>query len=170
MVINGKIVNDVYCNYLHAAGCDNGPPQYLPPGYEPLVGNGLMMVVVHPRLQVNNFKPGDLVGVVGDQNLYLGPGTNYGASGPVDNGSQAAILDHPLDGVWAKGSFTAANNCRFFWWYVKASNGVKGWTLLPEASPQPTSTPIPTVTPTPSPSFNFFDYLPFVNNHRLPTC
>ncbi len=171
MVINGKVVNDVYCNYLHAYGCDNSPnPVYLPPGYEPVVGNGLMMVVVHPKLQVNNFSPGDLIGFVGDQNLYLGPGTNYGAAGPVDNGSQAAILDHPLDGVWAKGSFTAANNCRFFWWYVKASNGVKGWTLLPESSPQPTSTPTPTVTPTPPPSYNFFDYLPFVNNHRLPTC
>ncbi len=129
-----------------------------------------MMVVVQPKEQVNNFKPDDLIGFVGNQNLYLGPGTNNGIAGQTPDGSQAVILDHPLDGIWAKGSFIAANNCRFFWWYVKASNGVKGWTLLPESSPQATPTPTPTVTPTPPPDFNFFNYLPFVNSFRLPTC
>ena len=139
MVINGKVVNNIHCNYLHANGCDNSSnPVYLPPDYEPAVGNGLMMVVVQPKLQVNNFKPDDLIGFVGDQSLYLGPGTNYGVAGQTPDGSQAVILDHPLDGIWAKGSFIAANNCRFFWWYVKANNGVKGWTLLPESSPQAT--------------------------------
>jgi hypothetical protein len=171
MVINGKVVNNIHCNYLHANGCDTSPnPVYLPPDYEPKVGNGLMMVVVHPKLQVNNFKPNDLIGFVGDQNLYLGPGTNYGVAGQAPDSSQAAILDHPLDGIWAKGSFTAANNCRFFWWYVKADNGVKGWTLLPESSPQVTPTPTPTVTPTPPPNFSIFNYLPFVSNHQLPSC
>jgi hypothetical protein len=171
MVINGKVVNNVYCNYLHARGCDDSSnPKDLPYNYEPAVGNGLMMVVVHPKLQVDNFKPDDLIGFVGNQSLYLGPGTNYGVSGAVDDGSQAVILGHPLDGIWAKGSFTAANNCRFFWWYVKANNGVKGWTLLPESFPQVTPTPTPTVTPTPPPNFSFFNYLPFVNSYRLPTC
>jgi hypothetical protein len=171
MVINGKVVNNIYCNYLHARGCDNSSnPVDLPPNYEPAVGNGLMMVVVQPKQQVNNFLPDDLIGFVGNQNLYLGPGTNYGVAGQTPDGSQAVILDHPLDGIWAKGSFIAANNCRFFWWYVKANNGVKGWTLLPESSPQTTPTPTPTVTPTPPPTFSFFNYLPFVNSHRLPTC
>jgi hypothetical protein len=171
MVINGKVVNNIYCNYLHARGCDNSSnPVDLPKDYEPAVGNGLMMVVVQPKQQVNNFKPDDLIGFVGNQSLYLGPGTNYGIAGSVDDGSQAQVLDHPLDGIWAKGGFVAANNCRFFWWYVKATNGVKGWTLLPESSPQPTPTPVPTVTPTPPPNFSFFNYLPFVNSHRLPTC
>jgi hypothetical protein len=171
MVINGKVVNNVHCNYLHANGCDDSSnPVYLPPGYEPAVGNGLMMVVVHPKLQMSNFKPDDLIGFVGNQSLYLGPGTNYGVAGYVSDGSQATVLDHPLDGVWAKGSFVGGNNCRFFWWDVKASNGVRGWTLLPEATPQTTPTPTPTLTPTAQPSFNFFNYLPFVNNYRLPTC
>jgi Phosphodiester glycosidase len=172
MVINGKVVNNIHCNYLHANGCDDSSnPVYKPPDYEPTVGNGLMMVVVRPRLQVTNFKPDDLIGFVGAQSLYLGPGTNYGVAGQTPDGSQAVILDHPLDGIWAKGSFTAANNCRFFWWYVKASNGVKGWTLLPESSPQATPTPTPTMTPTPPPlDFSFFDYLPFLNSYPLPTC
>jgi hypothetical protein len=171
MVINGKVVNNVYCNYLHARGCDNSShPVDLPPNYEPAVGNGLMMVVVQPKQQVNNYSPGALIDLVGNQNLYLGPGTNYGAAGWVDNGSQAQVLDHPLDGIWAKGSFVAANNCRFFWWYVRDNNGVNGWTLLPESSPQVTPTPSPTATPNPPPTFSFFNYLPFVNGYRLPTC
>jgi hypothetical protein len=171
MVINGKVVNDVYCNYLHAYGCDNSPnPVYLPAGYEPVVGNGLMMVVVHPKLQVNNFSPGALINIVGNQSLYLGPGTNYGVAGTANDGSQATILDHPLDGVWAKGSFTTGNNCRFFWWYVKDSNGVKGWTLLPGSTSQPTPTPTPTATPNPPPTYSHFYFLPFINNYPLPTC
>jgi hypothetical protein len=171
MVLNGKVVNNIHCNYLHANGCDDSSnPVYLPPDYEPAVGNGMMMVVVRPKVQVINFQPNDLIGFVGDQNLYLGPGTNYGVAGQVLDNSQAAILDHPLDGIWAKGSFKTATNCSFYWWYVKANNGVKGWTLLPGSLPQATPTPMPTMTPAPTPNFSVFNYLPFVSNHQLPSC
>jgi len=83
------------------------------------VANGLLMITVQPAEFSTRFKPGQPVRLAegGPVNLRLGPGTNYAVITALPDGSQGTILEHPLDGVLAKG---------FPWWKVDL-NGVTGW-------------------------------------------
>ena len=139
MVINGEVVNNTYCNFTRDCGMILGEeaqylqdPLGLPPeltyktewddasgALEPLVGNGLLMVVVEPAAFSSSY--GTAMNVTTSQltTLHLGPGSNYYPIATLPQGSQVTILYHQnrLNGVLAKGSY---------WWKVDF-NGAVGW-------------------------------------------
>jgi len=86
---------------------------------ERVVANGLMMIVVQPKEQSTRFAPGTRVVISGgDQvGVRLGPGTNYAPLAYLPQNSQGTLLDHPLDGVFAKD---------FYWWKVDFGD-LTGW-------------------------------------------
>ena len=153
MVINGQVVNDTYCNYLFNCNKLADVENSLPPSlieklsqepewdtssgdWEPKVGNGMMMVVVKPKMQIGGYLPDDVVTTTEDTQVRLGPGTNYAVLDTVPANTQGVILKpvSDLNGVWATGSF---------WWKVKLGP-TKGWISL-------------------QPHFAFQSYVPFVN-------
>ena len=86
---------------------------------ERVVANGMLMVVVQPEERSDRFQAGQTVSIVetSEVNLRLGPGTNYGVLGVATPGQQGIILDHPLNGVLAKG---------YYWWKIDFG-GLVGW-------------------------------------------
>jgi hypothetical protein len=120
MVVNGQVVNNPN------AELDKPAPSVTPtPGpatvsrIERVVANGMLMVVVQPKEQSNRFRAGQTVSIIdtGEVNLRLGPGTNYAPLGVVSPGSRGVILEHPLNGVLAKG---------YYWWKIDFG-GMVGW-------------------------------------------
>lgn len=115
----------------------NGAVKNVPSdGSERTVANGLMMVNVLPKEQSTFFSAGQPVVTTGSANCRLGPGTNYGAITTVANNTAGTIVDHPLDGVRAKG---------YYWWKVDFS-GTVGWvaeTLLAAVNAPPAITQHP---------------------------
>lgn len=153
MVINGKVVNDTYCNYLFncnkRADIEATLPSSLiekwsqPPewdtssgDWEPMVGNGMMMVVVKPKIQIGSYQPDDVITTTQETEVRLGPGTNYAVLDTVPANTQGVILEpvSDLNGVWATG---------VYWWKVKFGP-TKGWIPL-------------------QPQFAFQSYVPLVN-------
>jgi len=153
MVINGEVVNDTYCNYLFNCNKLSDVEANLPPSliekwsqapewdtssgdWEPKVGNGMMMVVVKPKIQIGSYRPDDIITTTEDTEVRLGPGTNYAVLNTVPANTQGVILKpvSDLNGVWATGTY---------WWKVKFGP-TKGWISL-------------------QPQFAFQSYVPFVN-------
>ena len=86
-------------------------------GSERWVANGLMMIKVQTKDQSTDFATDDPVTVSNSTSLLLGPGTNYSGITTVSTGQEGTIVDHSLNGVFAKGKY---------WW--KASfTGQEGW-------------------------------------------
>jgi hypothetical protein len=141
MVINGEVVNNVYCN--NTWNCLTAPRyySYLPfvaekvtPDllaeqalsmadqvftYERAVTNGMLMVVVQPPDFSTNFSLGQSVTLAADAYLYTGPGTNFHRLTSISGGTAGVIVDSlsGLNGVLARG----AN-----WWRVEFPNHT-GW-------------------------------------------
>lgn len=120
MVVNGRVVN------RPNAELDKPAPSATPSAanaldsvIERVVANGVLMVAVQPQEQSDRFRAGQSVAVVdsGDVNLRLGPGTNYAPLGVVSPGSRGVVLEHPLNGVLAKG---------YYWWKIDF-DGQVGW-------------------------------------------
>ncbi len=152
MVINGEVVNDTYCNYLFncnkRADIEASLPESLiekwsqkpewdtsSGDWEPKVGNGMMMVVVRPKIQVASYQPDDVITTTVDTEVRLGPGTNYSLLDTVPANTEGVILEpvSDLNGVWATGTY---------WWKVKFGS-TKGWIGM-------------------QPQFAFQSYVPFV--------
>ncbi len=93
-------------------------------GFERAVANGMMMVVIEPKVSSRAFTRGEQVMVAQDSHVYLGPGTNYpwrSVLRPMTLGVvQESLSD--LDGVLAKGSY---------WWSVRFGK-TNGW--VPEGA------------------------------------
>ncbi|MCZ7551434.1 MAG: hypothetical protein B6D39_00530 [Anaerolineae bacterium UTCFX2] len=144
MVVYGQAVNNTYCNFtrkcgMGAAGDTAVPPAIetrgageirlpgLPPAagaaapdLEALVGNALMMVYVHPKVQNNLYAPDQPVQAGRLTELRLGPGSNYAAFASLPAGSSGTTLGmhyKDLNGVLAKGAY---------WQRVKFGN-LSGW-------------------------------------------
>jgi len=81
------------------------------------VANGLMMVVLDPKLQSSLYEAGEPIQAVANLSLYLGPGNNYDVLGSVNQGANGVILTHSLAGINATGSY---------WWKVDFG-GLIGW-------------------------------------------
>ncbi len=158
MVVNGQVVNNTNCNYNRCNNQsvpDTSTPELLPNRgdnsgnaatiTEPLVGNGMMMVVVETRELSSSFRTGETVTAVSDISMRLGPGTNYATSATISPGAQGVIQAHSLDGVLAKG---------FCWWKV-AFGGNIGWVK------EGTLEGVPPV-PLPLELGNFNQFLPFI--------
>lgn len=136
MVVHHQVVNNTYCNFTRDCGMDLGEeaaylqdPLILPleetygiewtdesEVIEPLVGSGLMMVVVEPMRQSNTYRIGEIVLTVSRTELRLGPGSNYATIAVIPAQTAATVLDR-LPGILAKGSY---------WWKVDV-NGQMGW-------------------------------------------
>jgi hypothetical protein len=132
MVVNGEVKNNPNADLVELQKPPSilqptptgPPPSQGPQKLERAVANGMMMVVVQPRKLSTQFKAGDQVTVVdaGQVNLRLGPGTNFAVLNVVSPGAQGVVLEHPLNGVLAKG---------YYWWKIDFG-GLVGW--LNEAS------------------------------------
>ncbi len=137
MVINGKVVNNTYCN-IHVCYI----PTYLPlvghehtrgqaevhvqsdeaissAAIERPVANGMMMMIALPADYSDVFTTTQQVTTTAQTDLRLGPGTNYASFTSIPVGAMGEILEqvNGLDGVLAKSSY---------WWYVDFG-GIAGW-------------------------------------------
>lgn len=119
MVVNGEVVNDTHCNFTDCGQPDKTESSNSPDLVEPLVANGIMMVVVEPLIQSTAFAPYDLVTTTVSTQLRLGPGTNYSVLTTVPANTEGVVLPpmNNLNGVLAKGSY---------WWKVEFGNSA-GW-------------------------------------------
>lgn len=136
MVLNHQVVNNTYCNFTRDCGMllgaevsDLQDPIILPLEetygtewtdesgvIEPLVGTGLMMVLVETKQQSIAHYVGEIVLTISPTELRLGPGTNYASIASIPALTAGTVLDS-LPGILAKGSH---------WWKVDF-NGQEGW-------------------------------------------
>jgi hypothetical protein len=145
LVINGKVVNNTYCNIYT---CWDNLKYFLPivtrnyhtgqaaytsldevvissAGVERAVGNGMLMVIVNPGAYSTKFDEGNSVKAIQSIDLRLGPGTNYAKFTTIANGTlgKIAVQMNNLNGVFAKANY---------WWYVDFGGGQVGW--VPESA------------------------------------
>jgi hypothetical protein len=92
---------------------------------ERYVANGIMMVVVEPMTVSVTFSPTQVVKTSVRIDLRLGPGSNYAAPWDIAKGTSGVIVDHPMNGVLAKGAY---------WWKVNF-DGVQGWVKQGDLAP-----------------------------------
>lgn len=139
MVINGRVINNTYCNIYSCSGYytpynPTGPTSIFDElgdlkssssvvdsnaGVERTVANGMLMVMARPAEFSSAFLPGQPVITASATELRLGPGTNYASLTTIPEGSQGIIEEqmNDLDGVLAKSSY---------WWYVDFGD-ILGW-------------------------------------------
>ena len=88
-------------------------------GFERAVANGMLMVVIEPKVSSRAFVRGQQVLIAQDSHVYLGPGTNYAVRSVLRPMTLGVVQDslNDLDGVLAKGSF---------WWSVRFGR-TDGW-------------------------------------------
>jgi len=86
-------------------------------GGERYVANGMMMVVMQPKIQATTFEVSDQIQVTTRSNVRLGPGTNYAILTSVAKNTQGVIVDHSLRGIYAKG---------YYWWKCDFGSAT-GW-------------------------------------------
>ena len=86
---------------------------------ERAVANGWMMLTVQPKEQSALYHPGDAILVEDPQglDLRLGPGDNYGILSVIALNASGVIVEHNLNGIFARGTF---------WWKVNFGD-VQGW-------------------------------------------
>lgn len=132
MVINGQIKNNPNAELIESSQ-PIAPGQPLPTSsptkIERAVANSLMMVVVQPKEISKAFKSGDSVVIQdsGEVNMRLGPGTNYAIQTTLSPGSRGVVVEHPMNGVLAKG---------FYWWKINF-DGFTGWVNQDSLALQP---------------------------------
>ena len=145
MVINGKVVNNTYCNIYT---CWGGYANYIPivtrnshmgqsvpsavneviestAGIERAVGNGMLMVIAQPGEFSSKYAVGNQVKTIKNIEMRLGPGANYASFTTIPSGKLGKILAqmNSLNGVLAKSTY---------WWYVDFGGGLIGW--VPEGA------------------------------------
>jgi len=86
-------------------------------GSERWVANGLMMIVLQPKLQSSNLHNGALVKVPSTTVMQLGPGTNFGVLTSLPADEQGEVIEHSLNGIYAKGQY---------WWKCQFGE-YEGW-------------------------------------------
>ena len=86
-------------------------------GSERAVANGLMMAVLQPKNVSLLYLSEDAVSLSATADVRLGPGTNYSVAASLASGTTGTIANHPLAGVYAKGS------C---WWKCEFATAT-GW-------------------------------------------
>ncbi len=104
MVVFGKVVNHPYTETTSV---------------ERAVANGWLMVNIQPAQYSSRFVTGDLVQTekVSGLELRLGPGDNYPSLTTISPQSEGLILEHELNGVFARGAY---------WWLVRFG-AIQGW-------------------------------------------
>jgi hypothetical protein len=121
MVVDGEVVNNPNPELDAGDQVATPSPSAAPvlTKVERVVANGMLMVEVLPEERSDRFQAGQAVTIVetSEVNLRLGPGTNYAPRGVVTPGSRGVVLEHPLNGVLAKG---------YNWWKIDFGGQV-GW-------------------------------------------
>ena len=105
-------------------------------GVERSVVNGLMMVNLQPKIVSTSYTVGQAVTTTGAANFRLGPGTDYYAFTVLASGAQGTVVNHSVNGVYAKG---------YYWWKC-SFNGATGWiaeSLLASSTNPPSVTQNP---------------------------
>jgi hypothetical protein len=164
MVVNGAVVNNTTCNYTRQCGTQNATesdlPTETPPipevpyiewsvdDVQPLVGNGMMMVVVEPMGRSGSFRAGQTMTVLQQTSLRLGPGSNYATLITLNPGAQGILQDHSINGVRAKG---------YNWWKV-AFGEYMGWVRQDHLQGGPL----------PPPTGDNLEYVPLLHGSALP--
>lgn len=86
-------------------------------GSERLVANGYLMISLQPKQTSTTFNTGDTIKIKSPTELRSGPGTNYGALASLSVNQTGTILNHSLNGIYAKSKY---------WWKCDFSGNV-GW-------------------------------------------
>ncbi|MDH7601741.1 MAG: phosphodiester glycosidase family protein [Armatimonadota bacterium] len=87
-------------------------------GSERAVANGVIMVNLMPKMQSTRFGTGARVQTnTAGTNVRIGPGTNYTAMASLAKNTPGTVVEHSLNGVYAKG---------YYWWKVDFGT-VVGW-------------------------------------------
>jgi hypothetical protein len=152
MVVNGRVMNNTTCNFQD---CSKAPvPAVEPTPYssdnqplpdtsnlvsvnpdagtlEAMVGNGVLMVAVQPRIQFQTHVANEKITMLYSTNVRLGPGNNYASAGSVSAGRGGVVLAHPLNGVLATGQV---------WWKIDFGS-ITGW--IPEGVHWPYNLSLP---------------------------
>jgi hypothetical protein len=113
----------------------NGEVKNNPSDYtgERSVANGLMMINLLPKAQSSAFSLGAEVRTKSLAYLRLGPGSNYGSMATLSAGDEGTVVEHALNGIYAKGQY---------WW--KCSFNPEGWVAEDDLELVPGPTPPPT--------------------------
>lgn len=112
MVVNGRVVNHPMTDVEEE---DSASLQEV----ERAVANSWMMVSVEPGERSSRFQVSDPILVTAEQGLLLrsGPGDNYPQFAVLTYRSEGIILDHPLNGIFARDAY---------WWHVRFGQ-MDGW-------------------------------------------
>jgi uncharacterized protein YraI len=81
------------------------------------VANGMMMVVIAPEQRSTAFAATQNVIAPTGAEIRLGPGSNYGILASAPANTVGLVQNHPLNGIFAKGSY---------WWKISLGGWV-GW-------------------------------------------
>jgi hypothetical protein len=148
LVINGRVVNNTYCNNftctaqfitrpVDKAGTPPGPQKSTTPGapsplrerYERPVANGLVMLALQPPSFSFRYTPGIDISAGQALSLYAGPGDNFASLASIPAGTSGVVLEHPngLNGISARGDT---------WWRVDFG-GQTGWAAESALAPSP---------------------------------
>jgi len=96
----------------------NGEVKNVPSdGSERWVTNGLMMISLKPKLQSSTFVTSETVKTVTSSSVRLGPGTNYSALTTLPAEQDGEIIEHSLNGIYARSKY---------WWKCKFDS-TEGW-------------------------------------------
>ncbi len=120
MWVNGKVVNNTYCNFTHNCGSEGEPGadgKY--PVLQPLVGSAVLMVAVEPGEQSGTFERGEEIAARKPARLYQGPGRLYAPVETIPAGKKGVILPTllSLGGIRAEDAY---------WWRVRFGDA-EGW-------------------------------------------
>jgi len=145
MAVNKQVINNTHCNFTKdcmpkpaedistqknqpVRPLDKNTPLSSDQGeaqtpeavnVQPLVANGMMMVVIQPMEQSTTFSLSETVTTTVETKIWSGPGLNYHVWDTVPAYTPGVILDHlnDLEGVRVSDSY---------WWLVDFG-GISGW-------------------------------------------
>ena len=107
-------------------------------GTERAVANGVVMLNIMPKMQSATFGTGATVQTnTAGTNVRIGPGTNFTVMASLAKNTAGTVVEHSLNGVYAKG---------YYWWKVDFGT-VTGWVAESLLSSTPSA---PTVIQHPS--------------------
>ena len=120
MWVNGKVVNNTYCNFTHNCGPEGEPgADGVYPVLQPLVGTAVLMVDVKPGERSDTFARGDSITTRRPARLYQGPGRLYAPVETIPGGRGGLILPTLLElgGIRAEDAY---------WWRARFGEA-EGW-------------------------------------------
>ena len=120
MWVNGRVVNNTYCNFTRQCGPEGEPgADGAYPSLEPLVGTALAVIAVQPQERSLTFARGDAVTLRRAGPLLLGPGWDFPRLETLSPQDRGVILPTRMQ----LGGLRAENA---YWWRVRVGK-MDGW-------------------------------------------